>query len=265
MSGQESEPSQHRMLTIQKSPQRTFQHLKGLGRTAGFAIFSAVFYLLYWKDLHLRQHYATLFWWLAFIFGVVSFWWSEYSKLRGTPKQVISKRVSHHFKTLGKIASIVISSVIVDLVILKNNPMAEQFETTLQCLTLIFAALAIWWLLRDWFMTSEMTFVFDGGREIFIVRDKDRERLQLGFQAIKRVKVDESSNLFPVYTLYVHLQDGQVIEIDTSVDQDEINSLANQISEMTGAPILVQHYDEQLTKEEKEEQMWQQREIYRGD
>ena len=66
MSGQESEASQDRILTIQKSPWRAFRHLQTLGRAGGVAVFSAVFYLLYWKDSSIAQQHETFFWWLAF-------------------------------------------------------------------------------------------------------------------------------------------------------------------------------------------------------
>jgi hypothetical protein len=110
-----------------------------------------------------------------------------------------------------------------------------------------------------------MTYVFDGNRDVFRIMDKDRELFELQFQAIKRIKVQESSNLFPVYTLFVHLQDGQAIEIDTSAMQEEINDLANQLSEMTRAPIVTQRYDEPLSEDEKEEQRWRGNQVYRGD
>jgi hypothetical protein len=267
MSGQESErePSQTRILTIQKSPQRAFRHLKAMGRAGGIAVFSAVFYLLYWKDSSIRQQHETFFWWLALICGAAALLWSEYSQSRATATRESPQRISHHLKTLGKIVGVVITSAILDLVFLKDNSLAGQYEVYLRWLTLIFAAFAIWLLVQDWLTTGGMTFVFDGNRDVFRVMDKDRELFQLQFQAIKRIKVQESSNLFPVYTLFVHLQDGQAIEIDTSAKQEEINGLANQLSEMTGAPIVVQHYDEPLSEEEKEEEKWRSNQVYKGD
>ena len=263
-SKQESEPSQTRVLTIQKSPQRAFRHLKILGRAAGVTIFSSLFYLLYWGDSSIRRQYETLFWWLALIFGVVTVWRSESSHSRASTTPGSPQRAFHPLKTLGKIAGFVIGSVIVDLVFLKNIPMAEQTERYLRWFTLIFAAFAIWFLIRDWLATRDMTFVFDSNRQVFSVTGKDGNGFQLGLQAIKRIKIVESSNLFPVYSLFIHLQDGQVIEIDNSADQKEISELANQLSEMTGAQIVIRHYNEHPSQEEKE-QMWRRDEVYKGD
>ncbi|MEJ2750356.1 MAG: hypothetical protein P8183_20980 [Anaerolineae bacterium] len=265
MSSQESEPSQTDVLTIQKSPQRVFDHLKVLGRTAGIAIFAAVFYLLYWKDSSIRQQHETLFWGLALIGGAAALWWSEYSKLRASTTRKTPPRIRQHLKIAGKIAGIALSSAIVDFVFFKDNPMAEQYEVYLRWFTLLFAALAIWALIQDWLITRGMTFVFDGNRKVFRVMDKNHDLFQLPFQAIKRIKVQESSNFMPVYTLFIHLQDGQAMEIDTSAKPEEMNGLANQLSGMTGAPIIIQRYNESLSKDEKEEQMWQSNEIYKGD
>ncbi len=265
MNGQESELSKNRILTIQKSPQRAFHHLKVLGKAAGIAIFSAVFYLLYWKDSSIREQYENIFWWITLIFGVIVLWRSEISQPQTTTLKKSPKRTLQHLKALGKIAWIVVISAIVDLFFLKDNSLIGQYEIGVKWLTLIFAAFAMWSLIRDWLITGNMTFAFDGNREVFRVIDKDRELFQLPFQAIKRIKIEESSNLFPVYILLIHLQDGQVIEIDTSANQEEINGLANQLSEMTRAQIVRQHYDEPLSEEEKEEQAWQRNAIYKGD
>jgi hypothetical protein len=265
MNEQNRAPSQSRILRIQKTPQRAFHQLKVLGRVAGFTIFSAVFYLLYWKDSSIRQQYETIFWWLTLLFSAATFWWSESSRLRISTNLDSFDRTLHHLKTLGKIAGIVISSVIVDQFILKDNPFAGNFESYLQIFTLIFGAVAIWLLARDWFMTGNMTFIFDGDNESFRIQEGKRTQIQLSFQAIKRIKIEVSSNVFPIYILSLHLRDGQRLEIDASANQGEINGLADQISAMTGAQIVMQQYDEPLSKEEKEEQRTHWNDTYKGD
>lgn len=259
------DPEAPRILTIQKSPQRAINHLKTFGKFAGVAIFSATFYLLYWKDSSIRRQYETIFWWLALIGSAAVIWWNETSQARHHSKQGSPQRISYHLKALGKIASLIISSAIIDLVFLKDNRMAGQFETYLRCFTLIFAAAALWLLVRDWLVTGNRTFTFDGNNKTFSLREKDRDFFQLPFQAIKRIKIEMSSNLFPVYILSVHLQDGQVFEIDASANPQEMNILANRLSDLTGVKILFQRYDDPLSKEEKEEQHRLRDEIYKGD
>jgi hypothetical protein len=147
-----------------------------------------------------------------------------------------------------------------------NGPAGHYYDTCARWLTLIAGAAAIWLLIRDWFISGNMTFLFDGDRKVFCVQDKNRTLFHLPFNAIKRIKIEESSNVFPVYTLSVHLQDGQIIEIDASAKQAESDLLANKISEMTGAEIVMQRYDEPLSEEEKAEQATrQQSEIWKGD
>jgi hypothetical protein len=175
------------------------------------------------------------------------------------------QRTLRHLQTFGKIAGIAIITTVLYLIFDKENGVIGHYEFCVRWFTLIFGALAIWLLIRDWFVSGNMTFVFDGDQEVFSVKDKNRELSQLTFGAIKRIKIEESSNLFPLYILSVHLQDGQIIEIDASANQAEINSLANQISEMTGVRIVMQHYDEPLSKEEKEDQRMQRNQVYRGD
>jgi hypothetical protein len=175
------------------------------------------------------------------------------------------QRALRHLRTFGQIAGIAIITAVLYLIFDKDNSIIGHYEFCVRSLTLIFGALAIWLLIRDWFISGNMTFVFDGDREVFDVKDKNRELFQLTFRAIKRIKIEESSNRFPIYILSIHLQDGQIIEIDASANQAEINRLANQISEMTGARIVMQHYDEPLSKEEKEDQRRQINEIYKGD
>lgn len=258
-------PQGSRILTIRKSPQRSLSHLKTFGKFAGVAVFSATFYLLYWRDSSIRRHYETIFWLLALLGGAALIWWNETSHSRLQMEQGSPQQVSHHLKALGKIAGFAISSAIVDLVFLRDNRMAEQFETYLRCFTLIFAAAALWLFVRDWLMTGNRTFTFDGNNETFSVQEKSRQLFQLPFQAIKRIKIEMSSNLFPVYILSVHLQDGQVLEIDASASLQEMNGLANRLSDLTGVEILFQRYDEPLSKEEKEEQRRLRDEIYKGD
>jgi hypothetical protein len=131
---------------------------------------------------------------------------------------------------------------------------------------LIAGAVAIWFLIRDWVFSGDMSFVFDGDRRIFQILRANRISLELSFNAIKRIKIEETSNLFPVYLLSIHLQDGQVIEIDASGDQGEIHELAEKISGLTGKKIVVQHYNEPLSEGEKEDQQRSRWEgPYKGD
>ncbi len=260
-----SESSQPRIITIQKTPRRAFHHLKTLGKFAGIPIFSAVFYLFYWKDSSIRAQYGTFFWWLTLIFSAGLLWWSEVSQTRHPRNQMSPQRGLPHLKALGKIAGYVMSSVIVDLVFLKDNRIVETYELYLRCFTLIFAGAALWLLARDWFMTGNMTFTFDGDKGAFSVEEENRSLFELPFQAIKRIKIEESSNLFPVYILSIHLQDGQRLEMDSSASQEEMNGLAQQLADLTSKKIVIQKYDEPLSKEEKEEQRQLRNEVYRGD
>jgi hypothetical protein len=190
---------------------------------------------------------------------------SQSSRSRVLTIDKTPQRTLRHFRTFGRIAGVAIITTILYLIFDKDNSIIGHYEFCVRWLTLIFGALAIWLLIRDWFISGNMTFVFDGDQEVLSVKDKNREPFQLTFRAIKRIKIEESSNLFPMYILSIHLQDGQIIEIDTSANQAEINMLANQISEMTGARIVMQHYDEPLSKEEKEDQRRQRNQIYKGD
>jgi hypothetical protein len=177
------------------------------------------------------------------------------------------RRTLLHLRTLGLIAGTAIIMAILHLIFDQDNgSVGHYYDTCARWLTLIAGAAAIWWLIRDWLVSGNMTFLFDGDKKTFCVQDKNRTLFQLPFNAIKRVKIEESSNRFPVYTLSVHLQDGQIIEIDASASQAESDRLAKKISEMTGAEIVVQRHDEPLSEEEKEEQAArQQSEIWKGD
>jgi len=266
MNRQESPSAKIRILTIQKSLKRTVQHLKMLGRTGGLAIFSAVFYLLYWKNSSIREQYENIFWWIALAYGAFTVWKSETAQPQTTTLQKSPNRTLQHLRALGKIAGTVIASAVFELLFLKNNSFAGQYESLFRWFTIIAAAFAIWGLIRDWLMTSNMTFVFDGDRGTFCVQEKGRILAELPLRAIKRIKIAESSNVFPVYVLSVHLRDAQIIEIDANAKRAEIDLLADQIAELTGAEIVFQAYNEPLSKEEKEEQVQRQRnEVWKGD
>jgi hypothetical protein len=169
-------------------------------------------------------------------------------------------------RTFGLIAGTAIITAIFYLIFAKDHSLAGQYDTFARWLTVVGGALAVWLLIRDWLISGNMSFLFDGDREVFCVQDKNRPLFQLSSKAIKRIKIEESSNIFPVYILSIHLQDGQIIEIDASANQAEINLLANKISEITGAEIIVQRYNEPLSKEEKEDRAQRQRnEVWKGD
>jgi hypothetical protein len=182
--------------------------------------------------------------------------------IRKTPRRALL-----HFRALGLIVGTAIIMAILSLILDKDNGLAgDYYDTCARWLTVIAGAFAIWLLIRDWFISGNMTFLFDGDREVFCVQDKNRIPIQLSFKAINRIKIEESSNVFPVYTLSIHLQDGQIIEIDASAKQAEINLLADRIAETTGAEIVIQRYNEPLSKEEKEDQARRrQNEIWKGD
>lgn len=188
-------------------------------------------------------------------------WWSEYSQLRSAPAQ----HARQHLKIVGKIAGLIITSVLIDLVLLKDNPMADDIEVYAKWLILLAAGFAIWALIQDWLITKDRMFIFDSNHRVFRVVENERDLFHLPFQAIKRIKIQESSNVFPIYRLFIHLKDKRAYEIDASAQPEEIMALANQLSAMTGVKVVVQGYNDPLTKEEKEEQRLNPFDVYKGD
>lgn len=188
-----------------------------------------------------------------------------------TPSRILTirktpRRAWFHFRTFGLIAGTALITAILFLILGKEDGLIGQYNTCARWLTVIAGAFAIGLLIRDWLVSGNMTFLFDGDRQVFQLQDKDRTLFELPFQAITRIKIEESSNLFPVYTLSIHLQDGQIVEMDASAGQAEISLLANQIADITGAKIVTQRYNEPLSEEEKEDrEKRRQNEIWKGD
>jgi hypothetical protein len=177
-----------------------------------------------------------------------------------------TQRAVHHFKTLGRIAGTALLTAVIYLILDRDNSLLGGYNSNIRWITLIAGAVAIWFLIRDWVISGDMTFVFDGDRRIFQVLRANRISLELSFNAIKRIKIEETSNLFPVYLLSIHLQHGQVIEIDASGDKGELHELAEKISGLTGKKIVVQYYNEPLSEGEKEDQQRSRWEgPYKGD
>jgi hypothetical protein len=137
-----------------------------------------------------------------------------------------TQRAVHHFKTLGRIAGTALLTAVIYLVLDRDNSFLGRYNSYTRWITLIAGAGVILFLIRDRVSSGDTTFVFDGDQRSFRALRANRTSLELSFNAIKRIKIEETSNLFPVYLLSIHLQDGQVFEIDASAGQGEIHYLA---------------------------------------